>query len=147
MKKCSICKQQKDKLDFNRKLSRKDGLQPHCRKCSNKKSKEYYRKNKKKHYEIVKKNNKRYIERNREFVYQYLLKHPCVDCDEANPILLDFDHVKEKIIEVSKLYRDAFSIKRIQEEIDRCKIRCVKCHRLKTAKTHDWWIFKRHMGL
>ena len=79
-------------------------------------------------------NSKRYISRNREFVYQYLLKHPCVDCGEQNPILLDFDHLRDKRCNVSKLVYSSCSLDTIKREIIKCVVRCTNCHRLKLHK-------------
>jgi len=144
MKKCSICKQIKSKSDFNKKSSSKDNLQSKCRKCSRTLQRKWYEKNKQSHYKVVKRNNARYTNRNREFIYQYLLTHPCVDCEEDNPILLDFDHLKDKYKDVSKMVVAAASIKSLEKEIAKCEIRCVKCHRKKTAKQFNWWIHQRH---
>ena len=140
MKKCTTCKQTKSKLDFNKNKSKKDGLNNVCRKCSNLSSKRYYSENLEKHKLNTAKHRKKHYHRNRRFIADYLLKHPCVDCGETNPIVLEFDHIEDKYMEVSKLVRCSYSVSKIKKEIEKCEVRCANCHRLKTARQFNWWI-------
>jgi hypothetical protein len=69
------------------------------------------------------------------FVFSYLAGHACVDCDEADPIVLDFDHVRgRKSANVSDLVATRAPISEIQAEIAKCDVRCANCHRRKTAR-------------
>ena len=78
---------------------------------------------------------KRIARRNRESVARYLEKHPCVDCGEQDIRLLEFDHVRgNKSATVSSLKSRNYSIKKIMEEIAKCEVRCVRCHRLVTLE-------------
>jgi len=71
-------------------------------------------------------------ERNKKFLKKHLSKHPCVDCGEPDIIVLDFDHVRGvKKKSVSTLARNCASLRTLQEEIDKCDIRCANCHRRK----------------
>lgn len=70
--------------------------------------------------------------RNREFILSYLSTHPCVDCGEDDIIVLEFDHLRDKKGDVSTMSNSAYSLKRIQEEISKCDVRCANCHRRKT---------------
>jgi hypothetical protein len=78
--------------------------------------------------------------RNYELVYNYLLKHPCVDCGEPDPVVLEFDHVRGV-----KLFNIGMSMgiarHRIEEEITKCDIRCTNCHLRRTimTSTNDKW--------
>ncbi len=75
----------------------------------------------------------------RKYVLEYLLEHPCVDCGESDPIVLEFDHVRgEKVDAVGTLMRSTVSLKRIKAEIEKCEVRCANCHRRKTAKEGGW---------
>ena len=75
-------------------------------------------------------NNKVARERNIAFVNEYLSTHPCTDCPESDPIVLEFDHVRgKKYKEVSDMAQKAYSLKTIQEEIAKCEVRCANCHR------------------
>lgn len=78
--------------------------------------------------------------RNRKFVLNYLKNNPCVDCGEDDVIVLDFDHVKgKKLKNVSRLVVSHATIATIQEEIDKCEVRCANCHRRATAKRGNFW--------
>ena len=88
------------------------------------------------------KSRKRKI-RNQKYVYEYLLNHPCIDCGEIDPIVLEFDHIKgQKIESVSKMIAQRTSISKIEKEIDKCKVRCANCHKRKTAKEQGWYKYK-----
>jgi L-lysine 2,3-aminomutase len=56
----------------------------------------------------------------------------CVDCGEKNHIVLDFDHLKDKKYNVSRMIHDGFSWKAIMKEIQKCEIVCANCHRIRT---------------
>ncbi len=79
----------------------------------------------------------------RERMYRWLLEyyreHPCVTCGEEDPLVLEFDHTNAdlKMIEVSKLVNQ-WSIEKIQEEVQKCVVRCANCHRRKTAIEQKW---------
>lgn len=66
-------------------------------------------------------------------VVQYLLGHPCVDCGESDPIVLEFDHVNgKKKAGISQMVHTS-SWRKIEEEIAKCVVRCSNCHARKTA--------------
>lgn len=56
----------------------------------------------------------------------------CVDCGEKNPIVLDFDHLKDKKYNISRMIHDGFSWKAIMKEVNKCEVVCANCHRLRT---------------
>lgn len=56
------------------------------------------------------------VERNKEFVDDYLEKHPCTDCGESDIIVLDFDHVTgEKTKNLSDGVRSGWSLEKNQK--------------------------------
>lgn len=97
-------------------------------------AKKHYEVNKEKMIQKAKDNNKRSRDRNRQYVLEYLENHPCVDCGEKDPIVLEFDHVRDKLFDVSDIKRSAYSLKTIEEEIKKCEVRCANCHRRITHK-------------
>lgn len=133
MKRCKHCNKNKAESEFRKCSKFEDGLDTWCKVCrrvSDKKT--YYN-----HLETNRKDGRRrkYKARDiaRHYVLDYLKTHPCVDCGEHDPVVLEFDHRENKLEAISTLMQDS-SIKRIQEEIDKCDIRCANCHRRKTSK-------------
>ena len=140
---CSVCKESKSVEEFNKHKDKKDGLQPACRFCSAKRSRDYYASNRIKHKKEVMKNKKRHIEAAKKFVWNYLLGHPCVDCGETDIVVLEFDHVTgEKDNCLSNGIRRGWSINRVKKEIDKCEVRCSNCHRRITAKRSNYPIYE-----
>ena len=86
---------------------------------------EHYAKNKDNYIEAQRKRRKR----NRLFVLEQL--RPCERCGAFNPAFMDWHHrdPKEKSALISRLVRHA-SIKKLQEEIDKCDCLCANCHRI-----------------
>lgn len=73
------------------------------------------------------------INRLRAEIREYLLKHPCMDCAESDPIVLDFDHVSDnKTMEISNAMRHGWAISKIMDEIKKCEVVCSNCHRRRT---------------
>jgi hypothetical protein len=66
-------------------------------------------------------------------VYEYLLSHPCVDCGIANPVVLTFDHFRDKVLEVSNMVMQSFGVETIFAEIAKCDVRCFNCHMIKDS--------------
>ena len=80
--------------------------------------------------------------RNAQYVWDYLKEHPCVDCSEADPIVLEFDHQRDKLMNVGDLLRGVYSLQKIRLEIEKCLVRCANCHRRKTAKDFNYFVGK-----
>ncbi|WNM73006.1 HNH endonuclease [Streptomyces phage Persimmon] len=72
-----------------------------------------------------------------EKLLEYLAMHPCVDCGEADPIVLEFDHLPEfeKSFEIGRAVTSStMSWAKVLTEIDKCEVVCCNCHRRRTAK-------------
>ena len=70
----------------------------------------------------------------RVWLHEYFREHHCVDCGEADPIILEFDHLR-----ANKRNRDVASMgqasrERVLREIARCEVVCSNCHTRRTAK-------------
>ena len=70
---------------------------------------------------------------------EFYKEHPCVDCGETDPRVLDFDHINNKKHNISTLLRKEYSWDSILKEAAKCEVRCANCHRRKTAKDQGWY--------
>jgi hypothetical protein len=137
MRICSHCKQEKSLSEFNFK-NRKLGLkQYHCKNCSRKYVQFHYYKNKDYYLLKARKRNTQNRKAIKQYIWDYLSKHSCVDCGEKDVIVLEFDHVKDKSFTISTIGRD-HRLDDIKKEITKCEVRCANCHRKKTAKERGW---------
>ncbi len=110
-----------------------------CIKCKQAYDREFYSKrpiySKKASVEISKIRRKKI----RKWLYNYLLNHPCVDCPEKDPVVLTFDHLKDKYMTISLMASTGYSIERIEKEIKKCEVVCANCHLRRTAKEFNWY--------
>ena len=67
-----------------------------------------------------------------KWLLEYKLGLKCSNCSENDPRCLDFDHQGNKFKAVSTLVSEAWSKKRVMDEIAKCKVLCANCHRKKT---------------
>lgn len=136
--KCIECLIEKDISEFNFRNKSKGIRYKFCRDCSKKKWNNQYSKNKEYYLNKQKKIRKRLRGDNSQKIWDYLKSHPCIKCGETNPILLEFDHLRDKKYNVSHMIKD-YSWSSILKEIDKCQVLCVTCHRLKTAEDFGWY--------
>ena len=132
MKKCYTCGDTKEKSNFNKNKSRKDGLNSICRDCSKERSRLYYQENKEAQKKQILKLKRKRKEKARLWIMDYLSHHACVDCGTNDLYALEFDHQEEKKHNISSMIAEGYSIDSIQEEVSKCKVRCANCHNKKT---------------
>lgn len=71
-------------------------------------------------------------------IVEYLTTHPCIDCGERDPLVLQFDHVTgAKTAAVTAMIHLA-NWDRIVGEIAKCVVRCANCHHRKTSISFGW---------
>lgn len=126
---CSACKQTQPFTLFAKNSRKKDGLQTHCKSCQTTYGQKRYQNDK----QSFRDRNDAARIRNQIVVYQYLLHHPCVDCGITDPVVLTFDHLRDKKMTVSDMVKQSYSLKTIFEEIAKCEVRCFNCHMRKDS--------------
>ncbi len=137
MKNCGSCKELKESSEFYKNKLKKDGLGSYCKKCNTLWIKQRYQENKSYYDE----KNRLGRERNKKYLLDYLKSHPCIDCGEKDPVVLEFDHLSDKKYVICTMVTNICSLKTIQDEINKCEVRCANCHRRKTAKSRNYYKF------
>lgn len=134
MKICSRCEEEKEDDEFNWKIKAKGIRHKQCKLCTRDNCKRHYNNHKQDYFD---RNNIIFI-KNKKIILDYLSTHPCIDCGEADPIVLDFDHVNptDKIASVASLKKNTKNV--LLREMAKCEIRCANCHRRKTAIQFDY---------
>lgn len=137
MKKCSRCKEEKNIGEFNFKNKAREIRAYQCRDCSRHYLRSHYERNKQYYLLKAKIRNKAIRLEIKQFIWTYLASHFCVDCGEKDPVVLEFDHTKDKLFAISAMSRSR-TLLEVKKEIKKCVIRCANCHRRKTALQLGW---------
>jgi hypothetical protein len=129
---CSRCGETKPAEEFA--WRRRRILQPdtYCRPCRREYGKEHYSKHKQRYIDQAAevKRPKR-IDRTQHLI-EYFKTHPCVDCGDTDPVVLEFDHLGEKEFDIGTQI-DSRPWPAILAEIEKCEVVCANCHRRRTA--------------
>jgi len=141
-KKCYRCQKSKDVEQFSWKklnVKRQDG----CKDCMRAYNREHYNSNKQYYLDKARKRNDSIKASLYEVAFQHLLGHPCVDCGEDDPLVLEFDHRKDKVDNILTLIMQCCSEATLIKEISKCDVRCRNCHIRLTAKQQNSWKYRR----
>jgi hypothetical protein len=129
---CSSCKHKKSEDEFSW-SNKNEGIRNNrCKECQRKLGKQHYIENKSNYLDT-----QRVIrDRNKKFICDYLADKFCVDCNEDDIVVLEFDHIDptKKDISVSNAIDNKWSLKRLLNEISKCEIRCSNCHKKRHAR-------------
>jgi hypothetical protein len=60
------------------------------------------------------------------------------DCGETDIVVLDFDHLGDKVNEITDMITAAMCWESIQAEIAKCEVVCANDHRRRTARAFGW---------
>ena len=131
--KCCRCKEFKPVAEFAWRRKGRAQRDSHCRPCRSEYGKQHYAKNRQRYIDQAKViNDKLRLERTR-YLIDYFRTNPCIDCGEPDPVVLEFDHLRDKSFAVSY----GLTTQRWQtvlDEIEKCEVVCANCHRRRTAR-------------
>src|SRR5947207_8731105 len=130
MRACTKCGELKPLEAFPPVRRGEPKLQSWCRDCFAAYGREYYRNNRDVQKSRLLRNTAARRADKQTRMIEYLRTHPCVDCGEADIVVLQFDHLSNKERNVSSMLSGGWSWYAIEQEIAKCEVRCANCHRL-----------------
>lgn len=146
LKWCGVCGQDLPLTDFAKRGGESRCWK--CKHCQREYSRDHYRRNRAAYLARVRVRHRTFLTENMALVVAYLSTHPCVDCGEDNPVVLQFDHVRGvKTRNLARMVREGARRDRIQLEISKCDVRCVNCHFRRHARTRDTRKYRTLEGL
>ena len=144
---CSKCRLTKDAAEFSFRSKSKGTRHSYCLDRGRAFAKNHYAKNVLYYVEKARARRNELMGEINEKLFNYLETHPCVDCGESDPVVLEFDHVRgKKSYNVSMMGWVGFPWDSLLREIAKCEVRCANCHRRKTAERKGSYRHKRHSG-
>ncbi|CAB4179375.1 hypothetical protein UFOVP1033_102 [uncultured Caudovirales phage] len=81
----------------------------------------------------------------KEWIYDHLKSHPCVDCGDKDILSLDFDHIRgaKKRYNIAHAFMlTGMTIKKLETEVAKCDVRCRKCHAIRTHINSNSWKYR-----
>jgi len=133
MRRCTRCGLEKPPEDFAWHRRDRGQRQHHCRSCQAEYRREHYLRNRRRYIERAQRRKQELWLERTQLLLGYFVEHPCTDCGEPDPVVLEFDHLREKRFAIGpKLATHPWEA--ILEEIAKCDVVCANCHRRRTAR-------------
>ena len=133
MRRCGRCGHEKHVEEFAWRRKSKGQRDNYYRPCRAAYKQEHYAANRQRYIESAKMRRQAAVAERFEYLVAFLLEHPCVDCGETDPIVLEFDHLRDKKFGIGNGLRDR-AWQSVLDEMAKCDVVCANCHRRRTAK-------------
>jgi hypothetical protein len=133
MRRCGRCGQLKPLADFAWRRKAKGQRDNYCRPCRAAYKQEHYAANRQRYIDNAHRRRERMVEERMAFLVAFLMEHPCMDCGEPDPLVLEFDHLEDKEFGIAKGLRDR-NWQSVLDEMAKCDVVCANCHRRRTAR-------------
>ena len=132
MRRCGRCQQAKPLEEFAWRRKAKGQRDNYCRPCRADYKQEHYAANRAKYIENAARRKHLIAVERMNYLVEYFGTHPCADCGEADPLVLEFDHLGDKLFTIGGNLRDR-NWQSLLDEIAKCEVVCANCHRRRTA--------------
>jgi hypothetical protein len=132
LRRCGRCHTLKPIEQFNWRRKARGQRDNLCRPCRSAYHREHYLTNRQRYIDQAAAQKKKVRLQRTLYLIEYFSMHPCLDCGETDPVVLEFDHVRDKCFEITAALPDR-SWQSILDEIEKCEVVCANCHRRRTA--------------
>jgi hypothetical protein len=135
LRRCGRCGELKPVSEYAWRRKKREQRDNMCRPCRSAYHREHYLANKQRYVDQARA-RKQVLRRERtSYLLDYFATHPCTDCGEGDPVVLEFDHLDadSKAFNISQglSFRNWQSV---LDEIEKCEVVCANCHRRRTAR-------------
>ena len=140
MQACRWCGALKSAEEFSFRNQARGTRHKVCAICFGEYGRAHYRENKAHYLERNNRNTRIRARALRSWLFEYLVAHPCVDCGESDPVVLEFDHIDRvtKRMDVSVMAQRGYPLATLEAEVAKCVVRCANDHRRKTVAELGW---------
>jgi hypothetical protein len=131
-RKCYRCVALKPPAEFAWRNKAERRYDSFCRPCRAAYKKAHYAANKRRYIERAQERKRELALERTLYLIAFFRSHPCVDCGEADPVVLEFDHRRDKLFSIG-MELSQRKWQSILAEIEKCDVVCANCHRRRTA--------------
>ena len=129
---CGGCGEIKPADDFAWRRKAKGQRDNMCRPCRSAYGRAHYLANRQKYIDAEAERKRARAQVRTEWLIAFFEESPCVDCGERDPVVLEFDHLRDKRFEITNQFASR-NWQEILDEIAKCEVVCANCHRRRTA--------------
>lgn len=139
MRRCTGCGSNKPVAEFVVRNKRTGRRGTKCRSCRSEYGRNHYQAHRPDYLARTRAHRPHARDGYYAWLITYLRSHPCVDCGESDPLVLQFDHREgtHKVAAIAELVRRSSWVA-LLAEIAKCELRCANCHRVRTAAEFQW---------
>jgi hypothetical protein len=119
-RKCYRCGELKPVDEFAWRRKARGQRDSFCRPCRSAYGKEHYAANRQRYIDQARIVRQRLALERTRYLLDYFVVHPCVDCGERDPVVLEFDHLRDKRFAISSQLHGR-NWQTILDEIEKCE--------------------------
>jgi hypothetical protein len=106
VRRCGRCGETKPVREFAWRRKARGQRDNYCRPCRAAYKQEHYALNRARYIDAAVRRRSALAADRAEYLIAYFATHPCVDCGESDPVVLEFDHRGDKSFNIAKGLRD-----------------------------------------
>ena len=129
---CGRCGQRKPASDFAWRRKARGQRDNYCRTCRADYKREHYAAHRERYVTNALRRKRAIAAERAARLVAFFRERPCVDYGEADPLVLEFDHLGHKRFGIAQGLRDR-NWQSVLDEIATCDVVCANCHRRRTA--------------
>ena len=133
MQLCYRCGETKAAEEFAWRRKGRKQRDSFCRPCRALYKQEHYAGNRQRYIDRAGARTRRLRSERTAYLVDFFRTHPCIDCGETDPVVLEFDHRADKLFNIgSDLTNRKWEA--VLDEMRKCDVVCANCHRRRTAR-------------